>query len=430
MIAIVGGGISGLTVAHGLREREAPHVLFEAAPEPGGVMRTAWEEGEPLDLGPQRTRLTAGVARLVGAVGLREELLTAPPDLPLWIYRGGRLRRVPLGLGEAVSTDALGWPAKLRVLLEPFTRGLDSDETVARFFTRKFGREAYENLIGPFYGGLYASDPARMYARHGLRITLDHFGVRGSLLLAFLRRGGRAREAIDTITFREGLQTLPLALARADRENVRLGTTVRALRRSGKGSWILEVEGREGDDALEADAVVLSCPSEVAARLLEPVDPEASGRIARLHVNRLAVVHLRSAYSERGYGYQVAFGEALETRGCTWNASIFGRTGIFTCYLGGMRRPDLVDWPEERIADVACSEFRTVTGSEAGVLKVSRTRIPAWDESWDALMDLRLPPGIHLCSNWSSRPGIPGRVTQADRLVESLLDGGKPRPMS
>jgi oxygen-dependent protoporphyrinogen oxidase len=265
-----------------------------------------------------------------------------------------------------------------------------------------------------------------MYARHGLRITLEHFGVRGSLLLAFLKRGGRARAAIDTITFREGLQALPLALARADRENVRLGTVVRALHRSGKRSWILELEGPDGDDALEADTVVLSCPSEVAARLLERVDPEASGRIAGLRVNRLAVVHLSSAFSERGYGYQVAFGEPLETRGCTWNASIFGRTGIFTCYLGGMRRPDLVDWPEERIAGVARSEFRTVTGTDADVLKVSRTRIPAWDESWDALADLTLPPGLHLCSNWSSRPGIPGRVTQADRLVESLAGRASP----
>jgi oxygen-dependent protoporphyrinogen oxidase len=426
MIAIVGGGISGLVVAHELKERGVPHIVFEAAPEPGGVMRTVRVNGEPLDLGPQRTRLTTGVARLVRVLDLQDELLTAPPDLPLWVYRAGRLRRVPLGPGEAIRTDLLGWPAKLRILLEPFTRGLDPDETVARFFTRKFGREAYENLIGPFYGGLYASDPARMYARHGLRITLDHFGVRGSLLLALLRRGAKAREAIDTITFRDGLQTLPLTLARADEENVRLGTAVRALRRSGNGSWTLEVEGPAGYDVLDAETVVLSCPSEVAAGLLETVDSEASGRIAGLRVNRLAVVHLKSPFSERGYGYQVAFGETLETRGCTWNASIFGRSNVFTCYLGGMRRPDLVDWSDERIADVACSEFRTVTGTDADILEVSRTRIPAWDESWDALTDLRLPSGIHLCSNWSSRPGIPGRVTQATRLVESLAGSASP----
>jgi len=420
MIAIVGGGISGLTVAHGLRERGAPHVLFEAGPDPGGVMRTVWVDGEPLDLGPQRTRLTAGVARLVSAVGLEDELLTAPPDLPLWVFRAGRLRRVPLGLTEAMRTDLLGWSSKLRILLEPFTRGLDPDETVARFFTRKFGREAYENLIGPFYGGLYASDPARMYARHGLRITLDHFGVRGSLLFAMLRRGADARKAFDTITFRTGLQALPNGLARIDRENVRLGTAVRALRRTGQGRWTLEVEGPGGEGSLEADAVVLSCPSEIAARLLEPVDAEASGRIGRLRANRLAVVHLRSEFEKRGYGCQVAFGEPLETRGCTWNASIFGRAGVFTCYLGGMRHPGLADWPDERISEVACSEFRTVTGVDAQVLRVSRTRIPAWDESWDALAGLQLPAGIYLCSNWSSRPGIPGRVMQAGRLVERL----------
>ena len=45
---------------------------------------------------------------------------------------------------------------------EPFTRAPDPDETVARLFTRKLGRQAYERLIGPLYGGLYASDPADM----------------------------------------------------------------------------------------------------------------------------------------------------------------------------------------------------------------------------------------------------------------------------
>ena len=421
MVGIIGGGISGLAVAQGLGRHAIPHVVLEADEQVGGVMRTLVVDGVPLDVGPQRTRLTRDVATLVEAAGLQDQIVRADEELPLWVYRDGKLRRVPFRLSDALTTDLLGIGAKVRILLEPFTGGLKPEETVAGFFTRKFGREAYENLIGPLYGGLYASDPSRMYARHGLRITLDHFGVEGSLLLAMLRRGGEARRAVETISFEKGLQALPRALAGRDDVTVRTGTTAQSLLRSAGGGWQLRVVEHGAEDVLDLDRVVLSCPSDAAASLLETVDPESARRIGRLNTNRLAVVHLQSELAAEGFGYQVAFGEELETRGCTWNASIFDRPGVFTCYLGGMKHPELVEWPDERIATTARREFELVTGSDARVLHVARTYVPAWDASWDALDGLALPAGIHLCSNWSARPGIPGRAVQAARVVEDLV---------
>lgn len=422
MIGIVGGGISGLAVAHGLGSRGIAHVLFEADARVGGVIRTVEVDGVPLDGGPQRTRLTREVGLLVEAAELSDRLLRADERLPLWVFRDGKLRRVPFRLSEALTTDLLTLPAKLRVLLEPFTGRLRPEETVAEFFIRKFGREVYENVIGPLYGGLYASDPARMYARHGLRITLDHFGVEGSLLLAMLQRGGGARRAVETVSFDEGMQALPLALAGTDHVNVRTRTAVVGVARRRGGGWRLRVDGRGVESVVDVDRVVLSCPSEAAAALLEPVDPTAARRIGRLTTNRLAVVHLQSSFAADGFGYQVALGEDLETRGCTWNASIFDRPGVFTCYLGGMKHPDLVAWPDERIADTARREFEIVTGSGARVMSVGRTYVPAWDETWDALDGLELPEGIHLCTNWSARPGIPGRAREADRLARELSE--------
>lgn len=425
MIGIVGGGISGLAVAHGLGSRGMAHELFEADEEVGGVVRTVTVDGIPLDVGPQRTRLTQEIAGLVEAAGLEDQVLRADEDLPLWVFRDGKLRRVPFRLSEALTTDLLSPGGKLRILLEPWTGPAKADETVAAFFTRKFGREAYDNLLGPLYGGLYASDPARMYARHGLRVTLDHFGVEGSLLLAMIRRGSGARRAVETITFQEGLQSLPRGLADLDTVCARTGSAVKALDRREDGGWRLQIEGPGGvpKDGVVVDRVVLSCPSSAAADLLARVAPGAARCIGSLTTNRLAVVHLRSDFGGEGFGYQVAFGEELETRGCTWNASIFRRPGIFTCYLGGMKHPELVDWPDDRIADTACREFEIVTGERAEPLRVSRTYIPAWDGSWDALEELELPMGIHLCTNWSARPGIPGRAAQAARLAKRLAEG-------
>ena len=115
-------------------------------------------------------------------------MITAPPDLPLLVYRAGRLRRVPFSLADLVRTDLLGIGGKLRVLLEPLTSADPGDETVARYLTRRFGRRAYEDLLGPLFGGLYASDPADMLARHALAPVLRRLGAERSALFPLIRR--------------------------------------------------------------------------------------------------------------------------------------------------------------------------------------------------------------------------------------------------
>jgi oxygen-dependent protoporphyrinogen oxidase len=419
VIAIIGGGISGLALSHFLSARDVEHVVLEAGDVPGGVMRTESVEGVPLDLGPQRTRMTEGVRELVSGAGLILEVLTSPPGLPLWVYRRGRLRLVPLDLGAAFRTDLIGLPGKLRVLAEPLTGGIRPDESVADFFTRKFGREAYEVMIGPLYGGLYASDPARMKARHGLTQTLRELGVKGSLLVAAARRGLAARESLPTITFRDGLGALPRALAK--KSPIRTETPVESLARSTSG-WSLRLGGKASGEVIDAESVVLALPAPRAAGLLEPIAAESAKRIASLRYNPLAVVHLHSSCDLKGLGYQVAFGEPLETRGVTWNASMFGRPGVFTSYLGGMKNPEIVRWKDDRIAEVAAREFETATGFAARPLLASRTSVPAWDETWDALAGLELPSGVHVCASWIARPGIPGRIAQAKQLAAQLSE--------
>ena len=100
-------------------------------------------------------------------------LVTAPPGLDLFVYRAGRLRRVPFSAASFLGSDIVGPGAKLRALLEPLTAGPDPRESVARYFTRKLGRELYETLVGPLYAGLYGSDPADMRVGLSLRHVLD-----------------------------------------------------------------------------------------------------------------------------------------------------------------------------------------------------------------------------------------------------------------
>jgi oxygen-dependent protoporphyrinogen oxidase len=358
--------------------------------------------------------MTGTLAALVRELGLEREVVYAPEGLPLYVYADGALREVPFSLRSLVTGDLLTWRGKLRLAWEPLTGGPRNDERVSALLSRKLGREAYERLAGPLYGGLYASDPADMVVGLSLARTLGELGIRRSFLFRLLARGSITPSA--ACTFREGLQTLTDALHAAHRGSVRLGSLVRGLRRSPAG-WALELD--EGE--VEAKAVVLTCEAPAAARILAKVAPEAGDRLARLVYNPLAVVHLDAPDAGlRGLGYQVALGEDLATRGATWNESLFGRPGIHTAFLGGAARQEVVHEPDDRLGEIAAAEFRRVTGHEARALRVTRVRMPAWDATWRALEGLAPPRGIRFAANWESRPGIAGRLQRARTLAREL----------
>jgi len=418
-VEIVGGGITGLALAHFLRGRGIECAVREASDRPGGVIESGRAGGRVLDFGPQRTRLTPAVADLVDALGIRDRTVAAP-DLPLFVYHDGALRRVPRTLRGAAATDLLSPSGKLRALLEP-VRGLPrAGESVEGYFQRAFGSEVARRLGGPLYAGLYASDPAEMPVEHSLARAFDRLGVERSVLLAALRARIRGRTPPPAVSFEDGMETLPRALYRRHRESVRLGEAVTDIRHDGE-KYSLTADG----DEPTADAVILTTPAYASARIIEGFDDRAARRLEDLTYNPLAVVHLRSVAGLDGAGYQVSLDADLVTRGVTCNDALFDRDGVYTCYLGGATRPGVVEWSPDRLGRVAAGEFERVTGSEARVLSAQRypRAMPAYDDSWDALADVSLPEDVHLCASFESRAGIPGRIRAAKRLAASLAGG-------
>jgi oxygen-dependent protoporphyrinogen oxidase len=244
--------------------------------------------------------------------------------------------------------------------------------------------------------------------------VLEEFGVGRSLVLRLLRRGGAVRPP-PACSFRDGMQVLPDALARALAGRVRLATPVLALRPRGAG-WSVETDG----ETIDASQVVLTTPAAATARLLQPIASDAAERIGRLRYNPLGVVHLLARTELRGLGFQVSFAEPLALRGVTYNDSLFGRAGVYTAYLGGGARPEVVELDDDALARLAVEEFRVCTGYDSRPLSVAREAMPAWDRTWSALEGLRLPAGLSLTSNWESRPGLPGRFARARALADRL----------
>jgi protoporphyrinogen/coproporphyrinogen III oxidase len=302
-------------------------------------------------------------------------------------------------------------------------RGPRADEDVASYLSRRFGRALYRDLLGPLFGGLYASDPADMLVRHALAPLLRQLGVERSVLPALLGRRMAGAANAPACSFRGGMSTLTDAMHERVRAHVRLGAPLRSLRLEDEGRVALETPS----GMILADRVVLTIPAYAAATLLAHVAPDAAARLAALRYNRVAIVHLRGSATLHGMGYQVGFGEPLATRGVTFNHALFGRDRVYTAFLGGPRAPGLIEMSDDAIGRIAAREFREVTGADARVHALMRTEIPAWDRSWTAVDGLELPPQIRIAANYVSRAGIPGRLVEArlfDRSRKKLVVRG------
>jgi protoporphyrinogen/coproporphyrinogen III oxidase len=428
MIGIVGAGISGLALSLQLDEAGIPHEVLEASDRTGGVIWSSAVGEAVLDHGPQRTRVTPAVARLIERLGLEKDKVVVPPGLPLFVVRDGRLRQVPWEAMALLRSDVLSLRGKLRLLAEPFAAPPGPDETVADFLIRKFGPEAYANILGPLFGGLYGSNPAEMYVRHGLAETMGKAGTSRGLVLRFLRGGAKRILANQATSFTLGMAQLTNAMEEAVAHRITRNAEVVGMDaiagavdgEPGAPRWTLRLANGE---TRRYHTVVLTLPAQRAAQLLAPLDPDVSARLASLRYNTLAVVHLKSPQTLHGLGYQISYGEPFRTRGVTWNASALGRAGVYTAFLGGARDHAILAEPDEAIGAIAAREFTAITGAPAHVLAVSRARVPSWDRSWVAMDGLTLPEGLVLCSNYESRVGIPGRLTRAQAVAEALGAG-------
>jgi len=135
-VAIIGGGITGLSAAYQLAKRcresgtAVEIVLYESAGRLGGKVLTRREPGVIMEGGPDSFLVRKPWMReLCVELGLEESLVSFyEGSLPTLMRFRGKLRTVPPGLaagapsrwGAVFASDLLSWRGKLRLAAERF----------------------------------------------------------------------------------------------------------------------------------------------------------------------------------------------------------------------------------------------------------------------------------------------------------------------
>ena len=110
-VAIIGGGITGLTAAFNLQQRGIPVTLYEGSGRVGGVIRTVHENGYLAECGPNTILETSPrIGKLIRDAGLESrQLYSNPAAEKRYLVRDKQLINLPTSPLGFIATRLFSW---------------------------------------------------------------------------------------------------------------------------------------------------------------------------------------------------------------------------------------------------------------------------------------------------------------------------------
>lgn len=453
-VLIIGGGIAGLTTANVLRLRGAQVVVLERAPRAGGCVKTITRDGFLAEAGPNSFLVEEKeLYDFLRESGVLDAAIDAAPTAKKrYIVRAGKPLAVPADPLAALISPLFSFSGKLRLALEPFvfsrSRG---EESVADFVRRRIGKEFYNYALNPLVAGVFAGDPEKLAVRYAFPKVWNleqKYGslIRGIFPNAKAKKASGLYEKKRTLSFPQGMGTLPKILAKNLGRDLRLNATLTELSRE-NGGWRARwftcgsvCDFFEQDDWF--DAVVFAIPP-YAWRELKGLDAtlfeklSAAPELFYPPVTTLTLGYARRDVSHAldGFGMLVPALEKRKILGSLWTSSFFPARApadfvTLTNYIGGSRSPELAQRAGEEQFSLACEEIVAllgVRGVPAFVEICEHARaIPQYNLGYGAFLESLEAieaefSGIYFCGNYRGGIAVGATLLNAVKCAKKLI---------
>ncbi|MEW6050949.1 MAG: protoporphyrinogen oxidase [Candidatus Zixiibacteriota bacterium] len=449
-VLIAGGGISGLSALHFIRQRkpELTVCLYESENRLGGTIGTDHIDGYSFDWGPNgfldREPLTL---QLCNDLGLTKQLEPANANVSnRFILREGRLRSVPMSPGKFLTSDILPLSGKLRVMMEPFGSRPPNgdDESVYSFGVRRIGRQAADYLIQPMVSGIYGGDAERLSLQSCFPIMKEMESEYGSLLKAMIVRGRRHKAAGRTTggpsgpggwltSFHGGLDAIIDALRQKYATEIQTGLGVRSIAKRDSQYLVALADG----SLVTATTVILAVPSHAGAEIVKSLSAQLSAALASIPYAPIAVVCMGYPVGAvradlNGFGFLVPKKERRRILGSIWTSSIFAdRAPLgkvqFRTMVGGDGDHESAGLSHSELVELVRRDLDAIVGISGTpeITRIYRWRhgIPQFHIGHSGIMkqietELALIGNLHITGNAYYGIGLNDCIKQSHRVAQ------------
>ncbi|KAL3783200.1 hypothetical protein HJC23_013543 [Cyclotella cryptica] len=410
---VIGGGISGSTLAHNLHNSNLNVLLAESRDYLGGNVQSVTHTDDDgtfiFERGPNSFATQPSIVRISHELGIEHELVLADESLPPWVNHNGKLHPLPKGKGGkgpagqielvfgsngvlkfGLAGDLLSWPGKIRAgigaLLGHAPPPSGKEETIREWVTRILGEEVFLRIIDPFVSGVYAGDPTTLSMKAALpkiaRIEEISYDIPWNTFGAIFY-GGLARQVeltkerkadppdADWVEFeygnpgsyKNGLSILPNAIREELKDRVKLEWKLKSVVKKdggGEEGYVTTFDTPNGEITVHSKTVVSTIPTHAMGSSFESVLP---GSTALFTKERKKIQ--RKGYITLPWQPLNPRSEGVRTLGTLWSSSLFpGRCpdkyNILLNYIGGSRDPAIGTMKEEDIIAAVDQDLRKV----------------------------------------------------------------------
>jgi len=388
-VVIIGGGISGLTVLHYLKQRLGDTVqieLFEREALVGGTIRSFKNDSCLFEWGPNGfLDNQPATLQLIEELSFTDHLIEADPKKAgrRFLQIKGELIALPTGPLSFITTSVISFSDKCALIKGLFKKNISNDQSIYDYVSQRFSRGIAESLIDPFISGIYAGDIKRLH-----------------MASAFPKLRAKGGKKSHMRSFKGGMGEIVSLLYQKYQKDIHINSVI-------------------SFEEIKADAIVLSTPAYAAATIINQSNPGLAQLLGQMPYAPIAVVGLlfkndALKKNPEGFGYLIPSRENKDILGVLIESNVYaGRASkdhlMIRVMLGGAHHPSIINETQGNILNKAIKEIDSVYGL---LSKPIETFVKQWPQAipqyetnypqWRQLIKEQSSKtsGLHLCANY------------------------------
>lgn len=377
-VAILGGGLSGLSIAYFLHKEGLHADVFEQSCRIGGVIKSVATEDFLYECGPN-----TGVASNIETELLLSDL--SSNCTPIFAHEHAKKRLIwkqnnwhalPNSLGSFIKTPLFSSYDKFRILGEPFRkRGTDPLENLKNLTIRRLGESFHDYAVAPFINGIYAGNSEEIIPKYALPKLYELEQTYGSFIQGAFAKHAQINKGTKHTHHKKpifscegGLEELITALAEPIGANIYTNCSGLQVTKTAEGYSITYTHAHTQEKThAEYDILVSTIPSYAYASVFPFIAEKELSIISAIPY--APVVQISCGYKKWDGMPLNAFGglcppkESRNILGVLFTSEMFsGRApeegALLSVFLGGMLQQEYASKSKEELIEIALGEIQ------------------------------------------------------------------------